>query len=1030
MLALAIAVTMAKGLLAQGIDPEFRPVLTEMRLSTERIRPGDRLAIEFWFRNQGTRPGRREYTIFLHFEQPNRSCQCIRFSAHYRPTPSTTRWAPGQTANIGPYAVSIPSDAEGQYHLHVGLYDEQETGQRLCEEYRSSLTVDADAPPHNPRRDPLPGEEAKRRRDSLAKRLHNPVEFDCGAFAFRLDARTGSWELEDGATGELWTSSPYSEGFGEVTLSNGQKSMSLLLGAPDSVEREDRALRLRYALRPGDGASVGLIVLLSRVENPPGLAISYEATPHETWKITGATLIQDAFTVTNNDKGSLVIPHRLGILLRADGGIPETRTFGAYANAGAYSMAFAGAVKNGSAVLVTWNDAYTTLQTRGLWTDSKFVPGSHALSLSLLQGRTARSFTIYPLGNGGYVQVAQAYRQIARQRGLVRTWQDKIRENSRAALMLGAADFKPFVFVRTLARTRWNQSGQDAINVGYTFEEAAQIAEHFRNDLRLDRAIYVLAGWIHRGYDNQHPDILPAAPECGGNEALSNCSARVRACGYLFGLHDNYQDMYKDAPSWDERYIMKRRDGSLALGGVWAGGQAYLTCSRRALELAKRPQNLNEVRRLFHPTIYFIDTTLAAPPYECFDPEHPLSLNDDIYWKRELVRYARSMFGLFGSEEGQEWAVPDADYFEGLMSHKTAHEGEDVVPLFEIVFGDCINLYTHQGDRAGPGSAKYVLDHILYAENAVYQFGPHLYFKAAEPSALPLKPEIAYLRQVGPRAFEIIYRWNVRGAVGRYPRVFVHFTHPAAEHPEKIFFQNDHELLRPTDTWQPGEVVEVGPFRVEVPEGREGTFAVMIGLLDQSGARQQLAGLRGSNGRYHIGDIILEGKRITFVQTDASGADPERCFARADNGWAQELCETDRFIKNTYEVLSPLNRLTAHTLMTDHEFVSTEPRVERSRFGPVEITVNYGPGSYSLRGVELPQYGFLVRSPTFWAFHATRFGGLEYEPSAMFVLESRDGRPITDSEKVRIYHAFGPSRVAIGGKTFEVSREAEVNARD
>jgi hypothetical protein len=104
--------------------------------------------------------------------------------------------------------------------------------------------------------------------------------------------------------------------------------------------------------------------------------------------------------------------------------------------------------------------------------------------------------------------------------------------------------------------------------------------------------------------------------------------------------------------------------------------------------------------------------------------------------------------------------------------------------------------------------------------------------------------------------------------------------------------------------------------------------------------------------------------------------------------------------------------------------------VERSRFGgDVEIIVNYGPGAYQAGGVELPQYGFLVRSPTLWAFHATRFGGVEYDPPAMFVLESRDGRPITDSAKVRIYHAFGDPRVSVGGKVVTVEREAEVDVR-
>jgi hypothetical protein len=116
--------------------------------------------------------------------------------------------------------------------------------------------------------------------------------------------------------------------------------------------------------------------------------------------------------------------------------------------------------------------------------------------------------------------------------------------------------------------------------------------------------------------------------------------------------------------------------------------------------------------------------------------------------------------------------------------------------------------------------------------------------------------------------------------------------------------------------------------------------------------------------------------------------------------------------------------------MTDHEFVSAEPRVERSRFGDdVEIIVNYGPGLYERQGVELPQYGFLVRAPTFWAFHATRLGQIDYDPSAMFVVQSLDDRPITDSARVRVYHAFGDPRIDIGGKVVSVEKEAEVVVR-
>ena len=111
----------------------------------------------------------------------------------------------------------------------------------------------------------------------------------------------------------------------------------------------------------------------------------------------------------------------------------------------------------------------------------------------------------------------------------------------------------------------------------------------------------VLNGWINGGYENRHPDILPAAPQIGCNDGLAACSRRVKALGWLFGLHDNYQDMYRDAPSWDEGYIIKNPDGSLRKGGVWAGGQCWLICSREAVALASRAQNIPQVKELFAP---------------------------------------------------------------------------------------------------------------------------------------------------------------------------------------------------------------------------------------------------------------------------------------------------------------------------------------------------------------------------------------------------------------------------------------------
>ncbi len=425
-----------------------------------------------------------------------------------------------------------------------------------------------------------------------------------------------------------------------------------------------------------------------------------------------------------------------------------------------------------------------------------------------------------------------------------------------------------------------------------------------------------MGGWIHRGYDNQHPDILPTAPECGGDAAFKDCAKQVRDLGYLFCLHDNYQDIYRDSPSWDEKFIMKKADGKLALGGHWAGGNAYLTCSQMALDLARRPQNLPAVKDLSAADAYFIDTTYAAGLQECFDPAHPLTRWDDMKWKQALSDYARGVFGIFGSECGREWAIPHSDFFEGLtgVSGHAYHDanlvgklGATVVPLFELVYRDCIAMYGKYGYDP-QHAAEYVLQHISLARPLNYHSIPrHLYWKG------DFKPA----------------------------------TEPTTNAPNPAV------------------------------------------------------------------------------------------FVRADGGWAAELHPMDRFVKNTYEILSPLNALTARMRLTQHRFLSPNRRVQESRYGEgadaVVVVVNMGGSAFTYTSrsagkVELPPYGFIAESKTFVAFHALSYGGLNYTAPTMFTLRSLDNRPLGRSRQARVYHAFGPDQIRVGQATLTVPKEAIIGS--
>jgi hypothetical protein len=653
-------------------------------------------------------------------------------------------------------------------------------------------------------------------------------------------------------------------------------------------------------------AAWGIQFHIKMIDGPAAVEYSFQSGPDV--QVEEVQLLHGSLPIGAGEQNYYAIPHRLGVLLPVEGDRPFHRRLRPYEIWFAYSMAMFGAVKNGSALLATWDHYYTDILVDYSVEPRRQLTAGLAVRRSPdSPGLKSASIRLQPLGHGGYVEIAQAYRPIARERGFLKTLAEKLRERPQIEKFFGAADFKLFVYSRLSPNTPWNKTDKEIVRTRYTFSEAAELAEHFRNDLGIDRGLLVLAGWINRGYDNRHPDILPAAPELGGNEGLVECSRRVKALGWLFGLHDNYQDMYRDAPSWNEDYLMKNIDGSLLKGGVWAGGPAYLICSRKALELAARPQNLPRVKELFAPDLYFIDTTLAAPAHQCFDPNHPLTPAGDLHYKQQLCDYARSMFGLFGSEEGREWGVAHADYFEGLMGNLTGYlaardtdwaSSKDfkqiVVPLFELVYGDCIPIYSHQSDRPMPDNPTYILHHILYAEMPVYYFG-------------------------GAR----------------------NWTDPAKDfHPKP-----------------------------------------------------------GSEARL----IYARGGRFGLI---------------------------DQFIKNTYEVLSPLHRATALLPMTDHAFLTSERDVQRTRFGSdVEITVNYGAKDYTAPNATLPQYGFLIESPTFVAFCARRYGKLSYSEPTLFVMRSLDGRPLRDSGKVRIYRGFGDRRVDWNGEILDVEAERVVSDR-
>ena len=732
------------------------------------------------------------------------------------------------------------------------------------------------------------------------------------SLSFQISPGTGRYGIVDKQAKVLWKSNPFEARFGEVTLNVRDQKRAVNLDQCDLKREGDGLVATFHPL--ADQPSAWLRVNVRLLGDKRTLEFAYEAD--SALSIESIRMLDNALWSTEGEGGYMAVPVREGLLVPADSGLAFTNVFDTFAYEGCH-MEMLGAVKGGAAALVTWHDPYVAAELKSTLTNLPGVPGKQLLSTSLILRKSARSFRIQFLGKGDYVTIAKAYRQVAKDKGWLVTWDQKLKGHPERAKLFGAVNYKLW---STLDR-RMNEDStkEERVRVNWTFDEAAQVAEHLKHDLKLDKVLFLMGGWIHRGYDNQHPDILPAAPECGSDEAFAACCRRVRQLGYVVGLHDNYQDIYRDSPSWNEDLIMKTSSGGLAKGGHWAGGLAYLTCSQKALELAKRPQNLPAVKKLTDADAYFIDTTYAAGLQECFDQNHPLTRWDDMKWKQAISDYGREVFGIFGSECGREWAIPHSDFFEGLtgVSGTYYHDaklpeklGATVVPLFEIVYRDCIAMYGKYGYNPAR-AAEYVLHHIAIGRPLNYHNIPaHLYWKKVE-------------------------------------------SEPVAD-------------PQPTSA----------------------------------------------------GDAAV--------------------FRRAEHGWAAGLHPMDRFVKNTYEILSPLNELTSRMPLTQHGFLTPDRKAQRTVFGEgrnaVEVVVNAG--SEELRRasklggeVVLPPYGFLVESPGFVAFHASTWNGLRYDKPVLFTLRSQDGKPLDRSKQVRVYHAFGDPRVKLGDTVWTVDKEASTATR-
>ncbi len=456
--------------------------------------------------------------------------------------------------------------------------------------------------------------------------------------------------------------------------------------------------------------------------------------------------------LSGTDEGYIVAPHLQGVLFpsRYDAGfmrygqniwdlIADREEWWAF-ESGNLNMPWFGAFKNGSSVMVTMlspSDATlhvignSVVGEKGKTVDARQgqISGTRMSSLTPIWKSSKKKLS-YPrkmrieLVSDGYVGMAQRYKTYAKESGRYVTLRQKIERNPEFEKIIGAPDIKVYCYTNRLNNPyykAWSEPVLDGYSrVNTTFEQVGTMADDLKK-LGVEKCLILLGGWNRMGYDREHVDMWPPAEPAGGIKGLKKACQAVKSKGYLFALHDNYDDFYPDAPSFDERFILRDGDGSMHKGGVWDGGLCYITCPSQRLELLNR--NLALIQASIPLNAYYFDVVTNTSHYECYDPRHPMTRKEDLQYRLALLDNIVQRGLVIGGERGTDWAIPVVGFCEGLSGGGTgyhrgiAYRSGLTVPLFYLVYRECVVGYWQHGTPHGrEDHANHVLLDLLYGQ--------------------------------------------------------------------------------------------------------------------------------------------------------------------------------------------------------------------------------------------------------------------------------------------------------------------------
>ncbi len=560
-----------------------------------------------------------------------------------------------------------------------------------------------------------------------------------------VQPRTGSVAVHHKEVGVTWRMDPARGDSGRIEVCDKQ--------SVEWITMPEQRWTSRKTLRLGAEGSNGLILegagegsengvdyvrLGAPVTELPGTFVTLEYRLHSDapeieflMRVSGpqAGLVTSAafptgFTVEPGEEGYLILPCGSGLIV-PNGRYEFSESRRLYAGGGqqGYTMRFFGASKSGESGA---RSAYVALLDCSLQTlveassaDGRVSVGAKIYGTDIALDNWRRDYRLKYrfIADGGYVEAAQCYREWVQQRGLIRTFADKLKSHPDLARLPGAYyvtglmfyyNWEPYVAVKGAEEALSQFLVRPPFKKVYKkFADVLPFIETLKS-AGVRRAVFHLAGWNRFGYDGKYPDIFPANDESGGPEVFRNLCDAIRDAGYVAVPHDDVMITFEDAPSYTEDIVSRQADGSPYYLGTWPGGNSYIVNTGCQLAFVRR--NLPLVAEAYRPNGYYLDCETNVPPVQDFSPAHPMTMDEDLRLRGEMLDEVRRYVDIIGSETIADWAARYLDYaghaYDGYEFRSADKPGKEiegiVIPLWDLVYHDIM-----YGQRLSGGAKEF-----------------------------------------------------------------------------------------------------------------------------------------------------------------------------------------------------------------------------------------------------------------------------------------------------------------------------------